>query len=250
MLAARLSAWFAEIHRARFGTPAELKAQVGSASIISDDRVVFNIKGNDYRLVAAVDYARQSLYIKWIGTHKEYDQLDVRTVGIRSNGMTIRPIRGEDDHAAALKRIEVIWAAEQGTAQGDELDILTTLVDAYEAEHFPVVAPSAVDAIEFRMEQQGLTRRELEPLIGSRARVSEILSGKRALTLPMIRRLHVSLQIPLEVLIAKAPSKSHMKAKHKRTVNPSTPGLDRARPGTAARRSAAAPVAGPRSRAA
>jgi HTH-type transcriptional regulator/antitoxin HigA len=121
--------------------------------------------------------------------------------------MTIQPIRSKDDHKAVLKRIEAIWGAARGTPEGDELDVLTTLVDVYEAEHFPISLPSAVEAIEFRMEQQGLTRKDLEQWIGSRARVSEVLSGKRALTLPMIRRLHDSLQIPLESLISTVPSK-------------------------------------------
>ena len=80
VLTARLAAWFLEMQRAKFASPAELKAQFANASIVANDRVVFNLKGNNYRLIAAVDYSRQSLFIKWIGTHKEYDRIDAATV--------------------------------------------------------------------------------------------------------------------------------------------------------------------------
>jgi HTH-type transcriptional regulator / antitoxin HigA len=115
--------------------------------------------------------------------------------------MQIHPIRTNADHTLALKRIEVLFGAELGSPEGDELDVLTTLVVAYEEEHYPIPPPSPVAAIEFRMEQQNLTRRDLEPLIGSRARVSEVLSGKRSLTLPMIRRISAALKIPADILI-------------------------------------------------
>jgi HTH-type transcriptional regulator/antitoxin HigA len=91
--------------------------------------------------------------------------------------------------------------AELGTAASDELEVLVTLVDAYETKHFPMNTPDPLTIIKFQMEQQELTRKDLEPMIGSRARVSEILTGKRALTLPMIRRLHADLGIPVELLV-------------------------------------------------
>jgi HTH-type transcriptional regulator/antitoxin HigA len=115
--------------------------------------------------------------------------------------MNIRPIRTNRDHARALKEIERLWNAKPGTPAYDRLDVLATLVEAYERTHFPVPALDPVEAILFRMEQQGLTRRDLEPLIGSRARVSEVLNHKRDLTLPMIRALHRKLGIPAESLI-------------------------------------------------
>src|SRR5580698_182315 len=101
-------------------------------------------------------------------------------------GIQIRPIRTEQDHDVAVARIEELMSAQAGTADGDELDVLATLVDAYEAKHHAIDAPDPVTAIQFRMEQQGLTRKDLEPLIGSRARVSEVMTGKRNLTLEMI----------------------------------------------------------------
>lgn len=115
--------------------------------------------------------------------------------------MDIRPIKSEADHAAALAEIDDLMDAGADTPGGDRLDILATLVEAYEAEHFPIEAPDPVAAITFRMEQMGMTRKDLEPLIGSRARVSEVLSGRRRLSLAMIRRLNSALKIPAEVLI-------------------------------------------------
>ncbi len=113
----------------------------------------------------------------------------------------IRPIRSAADHEAALLELERLWAARPGTPEGDRLDVLATLIEAYEASAFPIDLPDPVDAILFRMEQQGLTRKDLEPFIGSRGRVSEILGRKRPLSLDMIRRLNQELGIPADVLI-------------------------------------------------
>jgi len=115
--------------------------------------------------------------------------------------MDIRPIRTKADHARALARIDEFMDARPGTPAGDELDVLVTLVESYEEKHFPVADPEPLAAIRFRMEQLGLTRRDLEPLLGSRGRVSEVLNGRRALSIQMIRRLNRELGIPLESLI-------------------------------------------------
>jgi HTH-type transcriptional regulator / antitoxin HigA len=115
--------------------------------------------------------------------------------------MKIMPIRTRKHYRAALARIDELMDARRGTPEGDELDVWATLVDAYETEHFPIAAPEPVAAIQFRMQQRGLTRKDLEPLIGSRGRVAEILGGKRSLSLPMIRKLHHDWRIPLESLI-------------------------------------------------
>ena len=118
--------------------------------------------------------------------------------------MEIHPIKTKRDHKATLKRIEGLMAAKPGSSEEDELDILATLVWAYEEKHYPIDPPDPISAIKFCMEQQGLTRADLEPYIGTRARVSEILTGKRALSITMIRRLHKGLQIPLESLLSEA----------------------------------------------
>lgn len=121
--------------------------------------------------------------------------------------MNIKPIRTEADNRAALAEISKLMARDpaMGTPAGDRLDVLVTLVQAFEARHYPLDAPDPIAAIKFRMDQQGLTARDLEPMIGSRARVSEVLSGKRALSMAMVWRLHKGLGIPAQCLIRPPP---------------------------------------------
>lgn len=113
----------------------------------------------------------------------------------------VRPIRTKRDYEAALKEVERLWGAKIGTPDGDRLDVLATLIDVYEGEHYPMDPPDPVEAIKFRMEQQGLTRRDLEDIIGTRTRIAEVLNRKRGLSIAMIRRLHERLGISAEVLI-------------------------------------------------
>ena len=113
----------------------------------------------------------------------------------------IKPIRSKRDYETALAEIERICGAKRGTPDGDRLDVIATLIDAYEAAHFPIDPPDPIEAIKFRMDQQGLTRRDLEPLIGTRTRVAEVLNRKRNLSIAMIRRLNLKLGIPAEILI-------------------------------------------------
>jgi HTH-type transcriptional regulator/antitoxin HigA len=114
---------------------------------------------------------------------------------------SLQPIRSKDDHKAALKEIERLFDAPQGTPEFDQLEILVTLVEAYENKHEPILPPEPIAAILYYMESRGLTRHDLEPAIGSRARVAEILNRKRPLTLEMIRKLHQQLGIPARTLI-------------------------------------------------
>lgn len=116
--------------------------------------------------------------------------------------MNVHPIRTEADYDAALGEVEKLWGSKVGTADGDRLDVLLVLVDDYESKHHPIDPPDPVDAIKFRMEQMNLTRKDLEPLIGPRGRVAEVLNRRRPLSLSMIRSLHHKLHIPLESLIA------------------------------------------------
>ena len=113
----------------------------------------------------------------------------------------LKPIRTEADYQAALVVIERLWGARAGTSEGDRLDILATLVDAYENEHHPMDPPDPIEAIKFRMEQQALNRKDLAEILGSRTRVVEVLNRRRGLSINMIRRLHEKLGISLEVLI-------------------------------------------------
>jgi HTH-type transcriptional regulator/antitoxin HigA len=117
--------------------------------------------------------------------------------------MDIHPIRSEDDYRAAMREISAFFdnEPEPDTPEGDRFDILLTLAESFEAKHFPVDLPDPVEAIKFRMEQSGLTPKDLEPMIGRMNRVYEILNRKRPLTLTMIRKLHAGLGIPAESLI-------------------------------------------------
>lgn len=116
--------------------------------------------------------------------------------------MNIKPIRNDDDLRAAFKRLEKVFHAQEGTAAADEAEILVSLIEAYEHKHYPISAADPVDAIKFRMEQQGLTQKDLEPFIGSSGRVSEVLNRKRRLSLQMVKRLHDGLHIPYESLLS------------------------------------------------
>ena len=115
--------------------------------------------------------------------------------------MQLKPIKTDADHEAALLEIERLWGASEGTADGDRLEILITLAEAYEDAHFPMDMPDPIEAIKFRLEQQGVDKKALIGIIGSRTRVHEVLRRDRALSLTMIRRLNEKLKIPAEILI-------------------------------------------------
>jgi HTH-type transcriptional regulator/antitoxin HigA len=115
--------------------------------------------------------------------------------------MNLKPIKNKIHYNQALERINELWGAKPNTEEGDELDVLVLLVEKYEEEHYPIPPSDPVEAIKFLMEQKGLTRKDLEPYLGTRARISEVLNKKRNLTLPMIKKLHEGLNIPYDCLI-------------------------------------------------
>ncbi|MCO6483434.1 MAG: helix-turn-helix domain-containing protein [Flavobacteriales bacterium] len=117
--------------------------------------------------------------------------------------MTIKPIRNENDYQRALARLEQIFDARRGTKEGDELEVLSILVDAYEQARFPIGMPDPIEAIKYRMEQMGMRQKDLAEAMGFKSRVSEVLNRKRKLTLEMIRKLNEVLRIPTEVLVQK-----------------------------------------------
>ena len=119
----------------------------------------------------------------------------------------VKPIRTRRDHESAMRTVERLWGARAGTPDGVRLDVLATLIDAYEAEYYPMDPPDPIEAIKFRMEQQGLTRKDLEGILGSRTRVAEVLNRRRGLSINMIRRLHAKLGIAAEVLIRPTQTK-------------------------------------------
>ena len=116
--------------------------------------------------------------------------------------MDIKPIKTEQDYDEAIKRIETLWGATKDTPQGDELDLLITIVESYEMKHYPIDPPDPIDAIKFRMEQMGMSKADMVKYLGSQSRVSEVLNRKRSLTLKMVKSLYKELKIPAEVLLA------------------------------------------------
>ena len=117
----------------------------------------------------------------------------------------LRPIRTEADYDAALAEIERLWESEPGTPDNDRFEVLVTLVEAYESRHYPMLPPDPIEALKYHLESRGLSRRDLEPFIGSRARVAEVLNRRRGLTVEMIRKLHEGLGLPAEILIRGYP---------------------------------------------
>lgn len=132
--------------------------------------------------------------------------------------MEIKPIRDQRAYEAALRRVESLWHSKDGSPEFDELDILATLIEAYEREHYSVDLPDPIEAIKFRLEQQGKDTRALVGIIGQRTRVYEVLQKKRALSLEMIRNLHDKLGIPASVLIQ--PTRERARAKRKSVARP------------------------------
>ena len=122
--------------------------------------------------------------------------------------MDIFPIRNDRDHARAMRQIEKLWGARRGSSSARTLEVLVTLVNEYESRRHAIEPPDPIEAIRFRMEQQGLDRSDLEEMIGSRARVSEVLTGKRPLTVAMIRRLRDGLGLSADVLVGAGPSRA------------------------------------------
>ncbi|MGH7960223.1 MAG: helix-turn-helix domain-containing protein [Candidatus Binatia bacterium] len=132
--------------------------------------------------------------------------------------ITVKPMKTEADYDAALAEITTLMDAKPGTSEGDRLDILVTLVEAYEAKHWRIDPPDPIEAIKLRMEQRGLSRHDLAKVLGSRSRVSEVLNRKRPLTLEMIRRLHTTLGIPAESLIQSTTRKKRAKGRVKKAA--------------------------------
>jgi HTH-type transcriptional regulator/antitoxin HigA len=163
-------------------------AVYGSADAVGSNRIVFNICGNHYRRIVQFNYVAQVAH-----TRRSHHG---------AISMNIHPIKTSEDHKAALDRIDELMDAEAGTPEVAELEVLAILVERYEHDAFPIDPPSALDAIQFRMEQAGYRQTDLADLLGSRSRASEIMRGSaKRLSLTQIRRLHEAWKIPADVLI-------------------------------------------------
>ena len=171
----------------------------GNANIVGNDRIVFNIGGNRYRLVVRFDYTHRIGFVRFVGTHAEYDAVDASRV--HEFNMNIKPIKSEADYAKALTLIDDLMGAAPDTSKSEKIEVLVTLVEAYEAEHWTIEAPDPISAIEHVIEARSLRQKDLAALIGSQSRASEVLNRRRPLTLPMIRALSIEWNLPADVLV-------------------------------------------------
>jgi HTH-type transcriptional regulator/antitoxin HigA len=155
-------------------------------------------------MIVAFDFERQLAFIKFIGTHAEYDAIDALTVSqFQESGMNIKPIRTDEDHKQALGEIERLWDSPPGTDDGDKLDILLALVEKYEDARWPIEEPAwdPVDTIQYAIDELGHTQAELATILSSRSRATEILKRDRALTVEMIHAISEKWKIPASLLV-------------------------------------------------
>ena len=154
-------------------------------------------------MVVAFDFLRAIAFVKFIGTHADYDRIDALTVSqFQDHDMEIRPIRNDEDHAAAVREIETLWGAAVGTEDGDKLDILATLVEKYEESRWPGFdTADPIDLLNYAIEELGHSQAELAELLGSRSRASELLNRKRPLTVEMIHKISEAWKIPADLLV-------------------------------------------------
>jgi len=197
--------WRRIVQAAHWQNVAEVQAAFSKAKALNGERVRFEVAGGDFRLIAAFDFRRSIAFVKFVGTHAEYNKIDAdRKSVLKVEIMNVRPIRNDSDHEATLREIEQLWSADEGTDDGDLLDVLVTLAEAYEERRWPVDEISPVEAIEAAMAYEGHSRADLGRLIGP-SRATEILQRKRALTLPMIRKIASAWHVPERVLVRHYP---------------------------------------------
>lgn len=199
-----LRVWETKVKKADWKNVHDVKNDFGDADAVGDNRIVFNIKGNRYRLVAIVIFRNHRLYVRWVGTHNDYNRIDVTKILKFQKGMKkIKPIKTEADYDETISRINQLLDLNPapGTDHDNELEILSTLAEAYEDKYYPILPPDPVDAIRLVMEEKGLDNKKLIPLLGSKSRVSEVMNRKKPFTLKMIYNLHKVLGLPLEIFI-------------------------------------------------
>jgi len=192
-------AWFAEVQHTHWKTPDSALSTYLGGSVINKTTMRFDIAGTGYHVAMRMNGRFGVAIIDAVGTHREVSR--PKPTFDDTEPMPIKPIRSKVDYNRAVRRVSEIIDAKPRTPEGDELAVLSTLIDDYEARAFPIEYPDPVEAILYRMEEQGLERKDLEPYIGNKSRISQILNRQRTLSIEMIRKLHRGLDIPLEVLI-------------------------------------------------
>lgn len=195
--------WYKKTEKCNWNILSELKMTYSSADYVGNDRYVFNIRGNNYRLVAMVFFATHKVYIRWIGQHKDYDKLNCSTLKIT----TMAEIRTEKQYKVACARVEELLKVVHGDTPMDdknaiELDLISDMVAEYEEKTYPIKAPSLIEVIKLRMYEMNLTQAALASLLGvTPSRISEYLSGKCEPTLKIARMINKKLNIDADVIL-------------------------------------------------
>lgn len=206
-----LLAWYNEFLKQELKKLNELKIVYGNASIVASNRIIFNSKGNGYRLIVSVNFKQLATYIIWFGTHKEYDKIDAETIEFDTNSLTYKAnnmnwkvIKTEAACQKAVKRTIAIFQVKEGTPQADELALLLLLVKDYEDKNISIPKVNPIDVIKLKMQENGIKAKDLEPVIGSKGHVSSILSGRREITLKVAQRLRNYFKLPAEIFLPTA----------------------------------------------
>ena len=200
-----LEIWYDEFVNAEHTNFNELKRDFPSASLIGDDRVIYNIKGNQFRLIVRVVFNFRVIQIKWFGTHKEYDRIDPLKVSIKKQlKMKLSLIRSEKEYERLLDWIDLQFdlGIQPDSEEGEQVQIALLLVKQWEDLHYPIAHADPIEAIKLRMEEMGIRNKDLvERNYGSKGHVSMLLNRKKSLTIDLARRFHKELRIPAEVFL-------------------------------------------------
>jgi HTH-type transcriptional regulator/antitoxin HigA len=188
--------------------PGDVTKDFNTARTSRNNMAIFEINHNDYRLIAGLNYQKGWVFIKFIGTHAAYDKVDAATIDLfktkkisKANYMQLKILKTKKDYLNALTRFEQIFQAKTDTKESQEADVLALLIKEYEDKNYLIHAPNPLEAIKYRMQQQGLTYNDLAQILGFKSRVTDLFNKHRKLNLSMVRKLHNKLNIPLETLV-------------------------------------------------
>jgi HTH-type transcriptional regulator/antitoxin HigA len=196
--------WYHELEKADFKNFNELKKVYNNASLVGDDRIVFNIMGNKFRMVIRIVFEYKAIQIKWFGTHAQYDKIDAKTSSLKGGKMELKIIKCETQYQEYLNWVDELFDKQVNpdTKEGEILQVALLLIKQYEDVHYPVPMPDPIEAIKAKMKDAGLRNKDLVGKVGSKGYVSSILSGRKPLTLELAKFFHRELNIPSEVLLS------------------------------------------------
>jgi antitoxin component HigA of HigAB toxin-antitoxin module/mRNA-degrading endonuclease HigB of HigAB toxin-antitoxin module len=203
--ATALQQWYYELVKAGLRNFNELKKAYVNVSLVGDDRVVFNIMGNKYRLVVRIVFAFKAIQIKWFGTHAEYDKINVADIKFKKEVMMqLKPIKTKKQYEAYLKWVDELFdkKVKPNTSEGEQVQIALLLIKHYEDEHYLIPIPDPIEAIKIKMEEKGLTNKDLVGIVGSKGYVSSLLNRRKPLTLEIAKIFHKELGVPADILLS------------------------------------------------